>query len=125
MPDYHKTLLSAEFCAFKASFRRFLAYNAVMFTPWIKRKSLKRDTKSKRLVVDGAPPSMIMLLAISAIFVGVGLFVIQRGLAEDQREFPLATPTPTPSVLPSGSPTPSATPTPVPVHGAPVGGYGR
>jgi len=78
-----------------------------MFTPWIKRKSLKRDTKSKRLVVDGAPPSMITLLAISAIFVGVGLFVIQRGLAADRRDNPV-------EPTPSASPSPTASPTPTP-----------
>lgn len=108
MPDYHKTLRKRSF----VRLRGFLAYNAVMFTPWIKRSSLKRETKSKRLVVDGAPPSMIMLLAISAIFVGVGLFVIQRSLAEDRRMYPLETPEPTPSptVSPSDTPTPSVTP---------------
>lgn len=81
-----------------------------MFTPWIKRKALKRDTKSKRLVVDGAPPSMIMLLAISAIFVGVGLFVIQKSLAEDRRLYPSETPSPTPTPTATGSPTPSPSP---------------
>ncbi|HEY2003964.1 MAG TPA: hypothetical protein VGH44_02505 [Candidatus Saccharimonadia bacterium] len=82
-----------------------------MFTPWIKRKSLKRDIKSKRLVVDGARPSMIALLAISALFVGVGLFVIQKSLADDRREFPL-TLSPTPTVSVTSSPTPTVT-TPV------------
>ena len=83
-----------------------------MFTPWIKRKSLKHDIKSKRLVVDGAPHNMIALLAISAIFVGVGLFVIQHSLAAEQGAFPLATPTPSPT--PSMSPTPSPTQSPTP-----------
>jgi len=88
-----------------------------MFTPWIKRKALKRDTKGKRLVVDGAPPSMIALLSVSAIFVGVGLFVIQKSLAEDQRLYPLTTPSLTPTVTPTGSVIPAPTDVrPIPEH---------
>jgi hypothetical protein len=46
-----------------------------MFTPWIKRKSLKKTSKSRNLVVDGERPSLIMLLSLSALLVLVGVFV--------------------------------------------------
>jgi cytoskeletal protein RodZ len=96
-----------------------------MFTPWIKRKSLKKTSKSRNLVVDGERPSLIMLLSLSALLVLVGVFVVQRGMAatwwnaqSDPAESsgaapPSATPTPTPTP----SATPSMTPTPAPTQG--------
>jgi hypothetical protein len=77
-----------------------------MFTPWVRRKSLKRGSKSKKLVLEGESPSLIMLLSLVAIFVGVGLFVIQRSLADQMKQYNPPTPTPTVSGTPSPTPTP-------------------
>jgi hypothetical protein len=76
-----------------------------MFTPWIKRKALKRNQRSKTLIVSGESPSRIMLLSLSALCVMVGVYVVQQSYAQT---LPAATPSPTPVV----SPTPSPTPTP-------------
>jgi cytoskeletal protein RodZ len=83
------------------------------------RKSLKKDPKSKALVVDGERPSLIMLLSLSALLVLVGVFVVQKGLASNwwaaqPEATPVATPTPTPAG-PTASP--SASPSPQPTQG--------
>ena len=48
-----------------------------MFSPWIRRKSLKRPTKGRRLVVGGEPLNLISLLVLAAIFVLFGFVVVQ------------------------------------------------
>jgi hypothetical protein len=82
-----------------------------MFSPWIKRKSLKRTTKGKNLVIQGGPPSLIMLLSVSALVVFVGCYVVTASLAGSQWNA-----APTPTIQPSSSPSPSTTPV---VSGAP------
>jgi hypothetical protein len=74
-----------------------------VFTPWIKRKALKRNQRSKTLIVNGESPSRIMLLSFTALCVMVGVYVVQKSNAQS-----LPAPTPTPVVTPS----PSASPTP-------------
>ena len=78
-----------------------------MFTPWVRRKSLKKSAKGKRLVLEGESPSLIMLLSLVAIFVGVGLFVIQHSLADQMKVYNPPTPTPSITGTPSPTPTPS------------------
>ena len=96
-----------------------------MFTPWIKRKSLKKTVQGKSLIVEGERPSLIMLMSLSALLVLVGVFVVQRSMAASwwsgdaapavtSGAAPETTPTPTPTL----TPTPSMTPTPVPTQGA-------
>ncbi|MDB5178914.1 MAG: hypothetical protein JWN01_857 [Patescibacteria group bacterium] len=82
-----------------------------MFTPWIKRKSLKRGSKGKRLVVSGESPSLIMILSFSAVLVLVGVFVVQHSLADNERDAVMKA-TPTPSLSPSHTPSPTLTPQP-------------
>jgi hypothetical protein len=86
-----------------------------MFTPWIKRKSLKKTSKSKRLVVDGEPPSLIALLSVSALVVVAGVFVVQTGMASSWWGLG-GSGTPShnhgPSYGTETTPTPSLTPTP-------------
>jgi hypothetical protein len=96
-----------------------------MFQPWIKRKSLKKPLNGKHLVVNGEPPSMIMLLSLSALLVVVGVFVVQKSLASNWWSLqpkpaatPASTPTPTATPTPTFIPTPTPTPTPTPVSGS-------
>jgi hypothetical protein len=79
-----------------------------MFQPWIKKKSLKKPSRSGKLVLEGERPSMIALLSMSAILVGVGVFVIQKSLADQASPVNAVTPAATPSnsVTPSPSPQP-------------------
>jgi hypothetical protein len=88
-----------------------LAYNTLMFTPWIKRKSLKRSPKSKRLVMEGERPSMITLVSVCGLLVVAGVFVVQQSWAGVKEN--LLTPAATVSV----SPTPTPTPTPAAYYG--------
>lgn len=57
-----------------------------MFTSWVKKKSLKKVTKS-RFIVSGASLSPVMLMSMVGLLVVIGLFVVQRSLAQ-QREAP-------------------------------------
>jgi hypothetical protein len=68
-----------------------------MFTPWIKRKALKRTSRSKQLVVEGESPSKIMLLSLAALCVMVGVYVVQRSYAQTP---PASTPIPSVSASP-------------------------
>jgi cytoskeletal protein RodZ len=52
-----------------------------MFTPWIRRKSLKRQSKGKRLVVEGQPLSLVSLLVLLGVVILFGLFVVQLSRA--------------------------------------------
>ena len=85
-----------------------LRYNAVMFQPWIKKKAFKKAPQGNQLVVPGGRPSVISLLSISAILVGVGVFVIQHSLADSSD--PANSPSPMVSV--AATPSPTVTPTP-------------
>jgi hypothetical protein len=76
-----------------------------MFTPWIKRKSLKRTSRGKTLLVNGESPSRIILLSVSVLCVMVGLYIVQHAVADS---VPPGDYTPAPTV--SGSP--SVLPTP-------------
>lgn len=76
-----------------------------MFAPWIKRSSLKRGSRDKRLLVAGERPSVILLLSLSALLVLVGVFVVQRSWAKGVGPVPAVTQTPT--VSPSASVVPS------------------
>jgi hypothetical protein len=82
-----------------------------MFTPWIKRTSLKRAPRSKRLVVDGQRPSMILLLSFSVLLVMVGVVVVSQSRASDVKGSYEA---PMPAVSASVSPSPSMSPSNLP-----------
>jgi hypothetical protein len=81
-----------------------------MFQPWIKKKAFKKAPQGSQLVVPGGRPSVISLLSVSAILVGVGVFVIQHSLADSSN--PDMSPTPMVSV--EASPSPTVTPTTLP-----------
>jgi hypothetical protein len=104
VPDYSKTCLTAGFW-------RIIA---LMFTPWIKRKALKRSSSNKTLVVSGESPSRIMLLSLTALCMMVGIYVVQHSLA-DSVPANITTPAPMPYATPSMSPssTPNAGVAPV------------
>lgn len=90
----------------------------IVFTPWIRKKALKRKPrKGKRLVIDGERPNVVALVSVSGLLVAVGIFVLQRSLAAPVAptgpavtpyvsELPSPTPTPTPSATPSMTPGP-------------------
>jgi hypothetical protein len=79
-----------------------------MFTPWVRRKSLKRLSRGKRLVLESEPVNPIRLVGLSAILIGVGMYAVQMSLADNRAQEP--TPTVTPSPSPTATPTPTLTP---------------
>jgi len=96
-----------------------LAYNAAMFTPWIKRTALKkRSDRGASLVVAGVPVNMIRLLTLSALVVTVGVTAVAFSRAATQPDgggvpFPASTPKVSPTATPSPSgmpPTPAYAP---------------
>jgi hypothetical protein len=51
-----------------------------MFTSWVRRKSLKKSTKS-RFLASNIALSPVMLLSMMGLLVLIGLFVVQHSLA--------------------------------------------
>jgi len=51
-----------------------------MFTSWVRRKSLKKSTKSRFLATDSAL-SPVMLLTMVGLLIVIGVFVVQHSLA--------------------------------------------
>jgi len=104
VPDYSKTSLKARFLAFTGLSRPRAhgIFILVMFTPWIKRKSLKKSSSAKHLIVEGSQPSMIALLSVAGILVAVGIFVVQRSSAATP---PVNTPLASPVISPTMTPT--------------------
>ena len=92
---------------FKTAYKAIFTRNrklAIMFAPWIKRKSLKRTAKGKTLVVSGGQPNPIMLLSIVALVVVVGVFAIHYSRADSQNSVVAPAASPSPSVTASPSP---------------------
>jgi hypothetical protein len=74
-----------------------------MFTPWLKRKSLKRSPKAKSLIIEGHNPSMILLLSLAGLMVVFGVFVVKRSRAANSANV-IVSPSPSATVSPSASP---------------------
>jgi hypothetical protein len=47
-----------------------------MFTPWIRKKALKRAPRRKRLVVQGEPLNLVSLMVLLGVVILFGVFVV-------------------------------------------------
>jgi hypothetical protein len=47
-----------------------------MFSPWIRKRALKRGSRRKKLVVQGEPLNLVSLMVLLGVVIAFGIFVV-------------------------------------------------